>query len=278
MTAPAVDDPSRFGAVILAGGTAARLSGADKASIELEGATLLERALTATAAAAETVVVGEQVGTSRPVTWTREDPRGGGPAAGLLAGIEMFYRAPDLVGVLAVDMPLVTADTFARLRAAVDEGADGAVLVDARRRQQPLCAVYRWAALTSVRPPNREEEHGLPMHRLLVPLTLTEVASVDDEAVDVDTWEDLEKVRENALRDSPWGTNLERRTSTTGSTSTWTRSTSTPRSTRGWFSTSPAWRRTGSSAPQHRSAPTSWATPRPSTAVAPRGPSGSPAA
>ena len=86
-------EPLRLGAVVLAGGTGARMGGVDKASVEIDGVTLLERSLAATMSALEVVVVGEQVPTSRPVTWTREDPAGGGPAAGLLAGLDRFLRA-----------------------------------------------------------------------------------------------------------------------------------------------------------------------------------------
>jgi len=186
----------RLGAVVLTGGTAARMDGADKASIELAGVTLLERALAATVNAVEVVVVGEQVPTSRPVTWTREEPRSGGPAAGLLAGLDRFLRPPDLVQVLAVDMPRVTPGTFARLEEAVGPEDDGALLVDATGRRQLLCAVYRRAALERARPANREEEHGLPVRRLLGPLALVEVPAVGDEALDVDTWADLLALRE----------------------------------------------------------------------------------
>ena len=61
--------PLRLGAVVLAGGTGARLGGVDKAAIELDGVTLLERTLTTTMSATEVVVVGPEVPTSRPVTW-----------------------------------------------------------------------------------------------------------------------------------------------------------------------------------------------------------------
>jgi molybdopterin-guanine dinucleotide biosynthesis protein A len=186
----------RVGAVVLTGGTAARMDGADKASIELAGVTLLERALAATAGAVEVVVVGEQVPTSRPVTWTREEPRSGGPAAGLLAGLDRFLRPPDLVQVLAVDMPRVTPGTFSRLEEAVAPEDDGALLVDDAGRRQLLCAVYRRSALERARPANREEEHGLAMRRLLTRLALVEVPAVGDEACDVDTWTDLLRLRE----------------------------------------------------------------------------------
>ena len=195
MTSPG--EPLRLGAVVLAGGTAARMGGVDKASIEIDGVTLLERTLAATMSAVEVVVVGRQVPTSRPVTWTAEDPPQGGPAAGLLAALDRFLVPPDLVAVLAVDMPRVHAGTVARLTWAVegDASADGAVLVDREGRRQPLAAVYRHTALTAARPPTPEQEHGLPVRRLVGALRLVEVPVTGEEARDVDTWEDLRDLR-----------------------------------------------------------------------------------
>lgn len=197
MTSSSQPDRTRLAAVILAGGRGVRLGGAEKASIEVGGETLLERALTATASAAEVVVVGPQVPVSRPVTWTREDPPGGGPAAGLLAGVDALLHRPDLVCALAVDMPRVTPSTLARLldAALADADAGGAVLVDGRGRRQFLAGVYRFAALASARPARREDEHGLAMRRLLLPLRLVGVAEVGGEARDVDTWADLRDLR-----------------------------------------------------------------------------------
>ena len=194
-------DSLRLGAVVLAGGTAARMGGVDKASIELDGVTLLERALAATMSAAEVVVVGQQVPTTRPVTWTIEDPASGGPAAGLLAGLDRFLVEPDLVTVLAVDMPRVHAGTVARLTWAVEEDAevDGALLAAPDGRQQPLAAVYRHSSLTTARPAY-EEQHGLAMHRLIGPLRLVEVPAEGDEARDVDTWDDLRRLRDPGCR------------------------------------------------------------------------------
>lgn len=189
-------DLGRVGAIVLSGGTAARMDGADKGSIELDGLTLLERALAATMTAVEVVVVGDAVPTTRPVTFVREDPRGGGPAAGLLAGTDAFYRPCDAVQVLAVDMPRVTPGTFARLGEALTSSYDGAVLVDADGRRQPLCAVYRWSSLQRARPERHEDEHGLAVRRLLGGLSLVEVPAVGDEAQDVDTWSDLRRLRE----------------------------------------------------------------------------------
>ena len=188
--------PGRVGAVVLAGGTAARMGGVDKAGIELEGITLLERALAATMTAFEVVVVGDQVPTTRPVTWTIEDPRGGGPAAGLLTAVGGFLRPPELVQVLAVDMPGVGPGTFSRISEALTDAHDGALLVDDDGRRQPLCALYRRRALVEAAPSDAGDWHGLPVHRLLEPLHLAEVPARGGESRDVDTWEALRDLRQ----------------------------------------------------------------------------------
>jgi molybdopterin-guanine dinucleotide biosynthesis protein A len=177
-----------FAGVVLAGGTAVRLGGADKAAIEYAGRPLLAHALDALADAAQVVVVGAEVPTRRPVTFTRESPAYGGPAAGMLTGRDALRAPATTLGVLAVDMPRVTAATFARLRAAA-RGRDGAFLVGPDGRRQ-LAAVLDVAALDAVRPP-RDRQHGLPLHRLVAGLDLAEVLGEGAEARDVDTWADL---------------------------------------------------------------------------------------
>ena len=182
-------DAAGFCGVVLAGGTAARMDGVDKASIELAGRTLLAYAVDAFLDADEVVVVGPAgVRTDRPVTTVFEDPPRGGPVAGLLTGVDALLRTPLLVGVLAVDMPRVTPATMRRLRVAA-AGRDGAFLVDADGRRQ-LAGVLDAARLHDVRP-DLEGQHGMALHRLLAPLDLAEVAATGDEAVDVDSWKDL---------------------------------------------------------------------------------------
>ncbi len=181
----------RFSAVVLAGGRAVRMDGADKASVEHAGRTLLEHALEALTDADEVVVVGEAVPTTRPVTFTREDPRYGGPVAALLTGCDALLRPPTQLGVLAVDMPLVGAGTFRRLRQAA-AGRDGAFLADATGRRQ-LAGVLDVTRLAHVRP-GREEQHGMAMHQLLDGLDLASVAPLGDEGHDIDTWADLREL------------------------------------------------------------------------------------
>lgn len=182
-----------FCGVVLAGGTAARMDGVDKAAVELAGRTFLAYAVDAFVDADEVVVVGPaSVRTERPVTFVREDPPRGGPVAGLLTGVDALLRAPGLVGVLAVDMPRVTAATMRRLREAA-AGRDGAFLVDEDGRRQ-LAGVVDAARLAAVRP-GLEAQHGMALHRLLAPLDLAEVAPAGDEALDVDSWADLRDLR-----------------------------------------------------------------------------------
>ncbi|MCF6378322.1 NTP transferase domain-containing protein [Nocardioides KLBMP 9356] len=178
-----------FCGVVLAGGTAARMDGIDKASVELHGRTLLELAVDAFLDADEVVVVAPaSVPTERPVTFVCEDPPRGGPVAGFLTGLDALLRRPAHVGVLAVDMPRVTPATVRRLREAA-AGRDGAFLVGADGRRQ-LAGVLDAARLAAVRP-GHEEQHGMALHRLLAPLDLALVPATGDEAVDIDSWADL---------------------------------------------------------------------------------------
>jgi molybdopterin-guanine dinucleotide biosynthesis protein A len=180
-----------WAAVVLTGGGGRRLDGADKAALEHAGRTLLEHALAAVRDAGEVVVVGPEAPTSQPVTFARESPPGGGPLAGLSAGVAALSGAPDLVLVLAVDMPHVTASTVARLLAAVGDG-DGAWLVDEAGRRQ-LAGVVRRGLV-----PAPGEADGVPMRRLTEHEPAADVAAIGPEADDVDTWADVARLAVDA--------------------------------------------------------------------------------
>lgn len=185
-----------FAAVVLTGGTGERMGGVDKAAVRVRGRTLLDHALAATHGAAQVVVAGHEVAVPEGVRVVREEPPGGGPAAGLLAARDALRGADDggaeadWLVVWAVDMPRVTSGTVRRLLAAA-VGRDGAVLLDADGRRQ-LCLAVSTARIDAVRPP--AGAHGQGLFRLLAGLDLAAVAAVGTEAVDVDTWADLEAV------------------------------------------------------------------------------------
>ncbi|MBT2446315.1 molybdenum cofactor guanylyltransferase [Streptomyces sp. ISL-43] len=184
-----------YDAIVLAGGAARRLGGADKPGLLVGGRPLLDRVLDACADAATTVVVGGRRPTARPVRWAREEPPGGGPLAALDAGLRHTTAA--LVLVLSADLPFLDARTVRRLLDA--PGADGAVLRDPDGRDQPLVAAYR------AEPLRREiallaTEHGsvtgLPLRAVTAELDLAHVtAAAPLASFDCDTWDDLAAAR-----------------------------------------------------------------------------------
>ncbi|WP_329590919.1 molybdenum cofactor guanylyltransferase [Streptomyces sp. NBC_01362] len=186
-----------YDAIVLAGGAAKRLGGADKPGIRVGGRALLDRVLAACADASTTVVVGGRRSTVRPVIWTHEEPRGGGPLAALDAGIRR--TTAERVLVLSADLPFLGAETVATLLAAAGEGRrDGALCTDQEGRDQPLVAVYR------AEPLRRElallaTEHGglsgLPLRLLTHELDLAQVAADPLASFDCDTWEDIASAR-----------------------------------------------------------------------------------
>ncbi|SDM68949.1 molybdenum cofactor guanylyltransferase [Allokutzneria albata] len=179
--------------IVLAGGEGSRLGGQDKAALVLGGRTLLDRVLDAVDPGARVIVVGPRRETARPVVWTREDPPGGGPVAGLAAGLARV--SADVVAVLAVDQPGITAATLTRLRAALTEDVDGVVLVDAEGRPQWMVGVWRTGALRRCLPGSPS---GSSLRRVLGALTVRRLPAENAEADDIDTPEDLGRWRERA--------------------------------------------------------------------------------
>ncbi|MDX3579800.1 MULTISPECIES: NTP transferase domain-containing protein [unclassified Streptomyces] len=185
-----------YDAVVLAGGGARRLGGADKPGVRVGGRALLDRVLGACADARATVVVAEHRPTARPVRWAREDPPGAGPVAALDAGLR--HTAADDVLVLSADLPFLSADTVRRLLTALRAGTgEGALLTDGDGRDQPLVAAYRTAALRrelAVLTADRGGLAGLPLRRLTAGLELTRVPD-PVASFDCDTWDDIASAR-----------------------------------------------------------------------------------
>ncbi|MFJ7591623.1 NTP transferase domain-containing protein [Streptomyces sp. NPDC097617] len=197
-----------YDAIVLAGGAARRLGGADKPALSVGGIALLDRVLDACPDARTTVVVGGRRPTARPVHWTLEDPPGGGPVAALDAGLRR--TTAELVLVLSADLPFLDRETVRALLDAAAapgtpapsapgaNGADGALLRDPDGRDQPLVAAYR------AEPLRREiallaTEHGhltgLPLRALTAELDLARVTSRPLASFDCDTWDDLAVAR-----------------------------------------------------------------------------------
>ncbi|MFJ4810859.1 NTP transferase domain-containing protein [Streptomyces longwoodensis] len=194
--APGSGAPGAYDAVVLAGGGARRLGGADKPGLRVGGRALLDRVLAACADARTTVVVADPRPTVRPVTWAREDPPGAGPVAALDAGLRR--TGADRVVVLSADLPFLGRGTVRRLLSALRSGGtDGALLTDADGREQPLVAAYSAAALRRGLA-SLDGAHGgltgLPLRRLTAALDLTRVPD-PVASFDCDTWDDLAAAR-----------------------------------------------------------------------------------
>jgi len=127
---------------VLAGGQSRRM-GTDKASMDWEGRTLLERSLELLSSVVSRVaIVGSADRFSSFGTVIEDHFVGRGP----LAGIHSALRSPiasELNLILAVDMPLLSQ---AFLRFLLDQAAASHAIVTVPRTSegwQPLCAVYR---------------------------------------------------------------------------------------------------------------------------------------
>ncbi|MBI1798574.1 MAG: molybdenum cofactor guanylyltransferase [Candidatus Eisenbacteria bacterium] len=140
--------------IVLAGGAGRRLAlGAPKAMAQLEGRTLVSRAIERLREVCRDVVVS--VSPDRPLppgilcgARAVSDPPGAeGPLAGLVAGLS---SAPfEAAIVLGVDFPLVSAATLASLAARLP--GVRAVIPAPHGRPQPLVAVYAADALAPLR-------------------------------------------------------------------------------------------------------------------------------
>ncbi|MFF7314994.1 NTP transferase domain-containing protein [Streptomyces sp. NPDC008137] len=192
----AYEPPAAYDAVVLAGGAARRLGGADKPGVRVGGRALLDRVLAACDGARTTVVVAAPRPTARSVTWAREDPPGGGPLAALDAGLR--HTTAEHVVVLSADLPFLRARTVGRLLDTLrGSAADGVLLTDPDGRDQPLVAAYRTRRLRETLAVLAERHggpHGLPLRRLTAELDLTRVSD-PVASFDCDTWDDIASAR-----------------------------------------------------------------------------------
>lgn len=178
-------------AIVLCGGEGRRF-GSDKTRADLGGGSVLDALLTTLPAHWAVICVGEERPSQRGgLRWTREDPPGGGPVAGLAAALPLAET--EVVVLLGGDMPYAGpfAASLAR-RLGEEAGFEAVVGRDDTGRLQPLLAAYRTGALRSAVP---EPAAGTPATRLLDALRELVVPVPPQGTLDVDTPEDLERAR-----------------------------------------------------------------------------------
>lgn len=140
--------------IVLAGGRSSRM-GADKASLVLDGTTMLQRSVDRLASAVDALVlVGApgrplpEVATELPVRLVEDPIEGEGPLVGIAAGLEACAGAAAVV--VAVDMPFVEAALVRALVGHLD-GSHRWVVPIAEGRPQPLCSAFTVSALPVLR-------------------------------------------------------------------------------------------------------------------------------
>lgn len=192
----------QISAAILAGGRARRFGGADKASLVVGGARIIERQL----ATLSTVTDDVRIVSNDPARYAALGVRvipdriaGAGPLGGVHAAlVDAAYHG---VIVLACDLPFVTAALLEALAIEFGTGDEtDAVVPRSSRGLEPLCALYARRCAETVR--RRIEAGNLEMRGLLTELRFKElrpegVPPFDDGSVflNVNTPHDYERAR-----------------------------------------------------------------------------------
>lgn len=197
---PVVAPRADAAAIVVGGGGGERLGGVSKPDLTLGGVRLIDRVcgvLTEACAVGCVAVVPPSVRVPDGVARTLEDPPGGGPLAGIDAGLRALGVGDDvLVVVVSVDAPGVGAFLPALLEPALREGVEGRIVRggDPEPFDQYLMGVYRAASLRraideavavygSVR--------GVGVRRVLRALDVERVSVSADACRDIDTPEDV---------------------------------------------------------------------------------------
>jgi molybdenum cofactor guanylyltransferase len=187
----------RVAVIVLAGGASRRWGGRDKTAALLDGRPVLEHAVRALVAGAgvrcaDAVVAGPRSDAAvlPGVTWVREEPPGGGPVAGLAAGLGRLGPSVDVVVLGAGDAPFA-GEAVPALLAALTDGMEGVIGVDPSGRDQVLLGAYRFPALRRALV-TLEDPAGARVRDLVAGLKLGRVPVGARAALDLDTPEDLE--------------------------------------------------------------------------------------
>ena len=191
-----MSEPASYSVVVLAGGTSRRMGGVEKTALDLgAGRSVLDHLVSGLDPVVPVVLVGPERALERSVTWTREQPPGGGPLAALAAGLSALpEHAADWVVALAGDQPFA-AEAVAALLAARTPDLDAVLGVDDRGRDQPLLAAYRRAAALAELTPLGPALAGRAMAWLTDRLRVGRVPLPADLTLGVDDPEALARAR-----------------------------------------------------------------------------------
>jgi molybdopterin-guanine dinucleotide biosynthesis protein A len=180
-------------AIVLAGGRGARLGGADKAAVDIDGLPLVDHVYRAVAGL-PIIAVGPDSLARPGVRVVRERPPFGGPVAALAAGLAALPATVEQVWLLSCDLPRAGAVVALLSAAELRPGDDGVVPVDTDGRPQWLAGRYRTGPLRAAMS-GLGDPAGASMRALLTGLSLFTVPDDDGAALDLDTWDAIEDYR-----------------------------------------------------------------------------------
>ena len=145
------DQAGKLAAFILAGGRSTRM-GRDKAMLEIDGVTMIDRAIDLVRrAGVEPIVVGS-FGENRRTLSARvipDDWPGAGPLGGIATALRET-RAPWNL-VMACDMPYLTVEWLEFLSRRASESRADAVVPKNKNGAEPMCAMYHQRAEVAIR-------------------------------------------------------------------------------------------------------------------------------
>ena len=188
-----VGQVGQIGIVLLTGGTSRRF-GSDKSQALINGRSIIDFIVASIPDSMPLIIVGPDPKTSndRDFTVVSENPPGGGPVAGLMAGLAQAKF--DLLILLATDMPFALNYVLSLIDL-LEKEDDAILFQDSEGFLQPLAGLYRKSALVK-RFTELGDPAGESMRRFISTLKIQAVAmtqEVETAFIDIDTPADLER-------------------------------------------------------------------------------------
>ena len=160
---------------VLAGGRSSRM-GSDKALLPIGGMNLLQIAVAkAREVSPRTAIVGSRERYAQYGDVIDDIIPGCGPLSGIHAALSTTRSELNLI--LSVDMPLISPDFLRWLTQTAASGDELAIVPEAHGRTQPLCSVFRRAAVAQAENALRTREYKVDHLFSILPTRL--VAEID---------------------------------------------------------------------------------------------------